>query len=522
MKPALLHYLRVAMILLCAGCRTGPLGAQSSPRLVEVYLSDIGAASLPAEPSRYHENSSFYGRQMTINGKEYARGIGTHAPSKITYDLEGLGFTRFRGVVGVDQETAEEPGGSCEFVLIGDGNEIFNSGVVRKVDVGVTVDVDVRGITELQLVVTDADDGDTCDHADWADARLLRPATATPPLPPKGHQPPVSNPPSSPRLLTDTLRELKVLVVCIDPPVNSADGKRLHEVARWNDPRQLADQYIAALRGCSKGYLRYRIVDWVDCDYFLLQADGFRYPTAEAYLTALRGQAIHRPDVAGLRRFITDGVTYHFNNPRSIAQRVADGEIDEVFVFNPWGAGGFGEANMAGPAPFGINGSIRIVPETGRNIAVMEFNYERGVDCMLENFCHRTERSLSRAYGLFGRPAPQGTLDNWQRFSAYDKIMPGNAAVGNCHFAPNSASDYDWGNKRMVPSSCDDWLLNWPDLRGIRREVDCSEWGGGDMRLHHIWWLNHLPCARGTNPDGLENNWWKYVVDLDGYAAHPR
>ncbi|MCX7599613.1 MAG: NPCBM/NEW2 domain-containing protein [Armatimonadetes bacterium] len=35
------------------------------------------------------------------------------------------------------------------------------------------VSVLLDGVEELELVVTDAGDGITCDHADWADARLL-------------------------------------------------------------------------------------------------------------------------------------------------------------------------------------------------------------------------------------------------------------------------------------------------------------------------------------------------------------
>jgi alpha-galactosidase len=35
------------------------------------------------------------------------------------------------------------------------------------------VSVPLDGVDELTLVVTDAGDGINCDHADWADARLI-------------------------------------------------------------------------------------------------------------------------------------------------------------------------------------------------------------------------------------------------------------------------------------------------------------------------------------------------------------
>jgi hypothetical protein len=54
------------------------------------------------------------------------------------------------------------------------------------------------------------------------------------------------------------------------------------------------------------------------------------------------------------------------------------------------------------------------------------------------------------------------------------------------HFAPNSARDYDWGNRRPVLSRADGWL-DFPNLTGRARTMTCADWGNGDMRLHHLW-----------------------------------
>ncbi|MCA9966504.1 MAG: hypothetical protein KC423_19780, partial [Anaerolineales bacterium] len=98
----------------------------------------------------------------------------------------------------------------------------------------------------------------------------------------------------------------------------------------------------------------------------------------------------------------------------------------------------------------------------------------------------------------------------WQQFSRYDKTHPGQAACGNVHFAPNSVRDYDWGNPTPVPSSCDDWL-NFPHLTGQQRLVTCRDWGNGDIRQHHLWWLRRLPHVGGQS-NGIAHNWWRYVV----------
>jgi hypothetical protein len=140
---------------------------------------------------------------------------------------------------------------------------------------------------------------------------------------------------------------------------------------------------------------------------------------------------------------------------------------------------------------------------------------------MLENFGHRVESILTKVYGRWNHKVPLEQMNTWERFTLYDKVAPGNAACGNVHFAPNSERDYDWGNKRFVWSTCDDWL-NYPALTGKKRLVNCDEWGGGDIRAHHKWWLSHLPKAKGIAPDGKLANWWKYVVDFNRYPESAR
>jgi hypothetical protein len=134
---------------------------------------------------------------------------------------------------------------------------------------------------------------------------------------------------------------------------------------------------------------------------------------------------------------------------------------------------------------------------------------------MLEDLGHRTESILKHAYGRWDYQQPLIRMNPWERFTLYDKVAPGQAACGNVHFAPNSNSDYDWGNRRVVVSTCEDWL-NYPKLSGRSRPVDCTEWGNGDIRLHHKWWLSHLPRASGRT-EGKLNNWWGYIVDFNRY-----
>ncbi len=221
---------------------------------------------------------------------------------------------------------------------------------------------------------------------------------------------------------------------------------------------------------------------------------------------------------AGADRFfdksfeLDDLARYYTDYVRLIAAfdldgRVARREIDEVWLFGPPYAG-FWESTMAGPGAFWCNSPAVARSSSPRRYVIMGFNYERDVGCMLENFGHRTESIMSKVYER--RP---GERNLWERFCRYDKSHPGRAECGNVHFAPSSQRDYDWGNPRPVLSRCDT-RYRFPDLGGEPRTVRSAEWGGGDMRAHHLWWFEHLPRALGET-DGVSNNWWPYIVSPD-------
>ncbi len=293
----------------------------------------------------------------------------------------------------------------------------------------------------------------------------------------------------------------RVLMIVHNPPVASEGGRRLTEIFGWNDPDRLARQYIADLEQSSGGYVRYRIVERIDADWFPRKIDGFRY-TGESYVAAWRSRRMHEPD-----RIDYEAQVAAFD----LIGRYERGEMDEVWFFAFPYAGDY-ESTMVGRDAFWCNSPP--VPNTdhcSRRFVIMAFNYERDVDCMLENFGHRVESIMSRVFA--GHPPEQNL---WNVFTRYDKTHPGQAHCGNVHFAPNSERDYDWGNPRPVISYCDDWLT-FPDMPGRPRWVDCREWGSGDMRLHHLWWLSHLPRVGGET-FGVSNNWWSYVIDPNRVA----
>jgi len=293
--------------------------------------------------------------------------------------------------------------------------------------------------------------------------------------------------------------EPAVLLIVFDPLVDPTSGARLSQVMGWNRVEDLAAGYIADVLACSGGLVRYRVVARRDVAEFPVKADGFTY-TPASYLDVVRHRAApHSPDEVDYPRLVD---TY------GLVDSVREGGIDEVWMFG-FPFSGFYESRMAGAGAFWCNAPpLSETQGCPRRFVMMGFSYERGVGEMLENLGHRAESVLEH---VFHRTGGQANL--WQRFTLYDKIAPGQAQVGNVHFAPNSVRDYDWGNRRTVLSGCDDWL-NFPDLRGITRPVNCAEWGNGDIRRHHTWWLSHLPKAPGRI-QGIANNWWKYIIQVD-------
>jgi parallel beta-helix repeat protein len=139
------------------------------------YLGDESFSQLmngwgPAERNRSNgESGGSDGRQITLDGVAYARGIGVHSDSQLRWLLHGQCST-FQAVIGVDDEVGSN--GSVIFQVYVDGALRFMSGVMRGSTPAQNVQVDVSGATELALFVHYGWDSYAYDHADWADARV--------------------------------------------------------------------------------------------------------------------------------------------------------------------------------------------------------------------------------------------------------------------------------------------------------------------------------------------------------------
>ncbi len=309
---------------------------------------------------------------------------------------------------------------------------------------------------------------------------------------------PADNPNEPAKIVTS-----RVLLIIYNPVMDPATGVKLSQKMGWKRPEDLITGFIQDILQTSNGMARYQIAARVDLNEFPTLLDGFRY-TPQSYLDVINNvQPPHTPPMVDYQPIL---------DQHKVLERVSRHEIDEVWIF-AFPHGGFYESTMGGAGAFWCNAPPLSGTNTcSRRFVVMGFSYERGVGEMLESFGHRSESILEKT---FAKTADSANL--YRKFIRYDKEYPGQAEVGTIHFAPNSESDYDWNNPRLVKSACDDWY-NFPNFKGTTREVNAIEWGSGDIRKHHVWWLKHIPHVAGRK-NGIANNWWQYIMDPNSVTA---
>lgn len=123
-------------------------------------------------PMRVDRNCQ--GGLLKVAGADFARGLGVHAPSKLTWSLGGE-WTELRFACGVDDSGASGTrGGSVRFRVLGDGEELWSSDVRRAGETPLRPSpLVVKGVQSLVLEVDPAGDF-VLDRANWLRPMLVR------------------------------------------------------------------------------------------------------------------------------------------------------------------------------------------------------------------------------------------------------------------------------------------------------------------------------------------------------------
>ena len=137
----------------------------------QLYVSSLRIDRIRQGWGKPQRDKSVGGKQISIGGKSFEKGIGTHSESVCLIQTNDS-IEEFSAQVGIDDEMGNGRG-SVEFQVIGDGKVLWQSGLMKGGEAAKPVKVRIAGVKELLLKVTDGGDGGRCDHADWADAKLV-------------------------------------------------------------------------------------------------------------------------------------------------------------------------------------------------------------------------------------------------------------------------------------------------------------------------------------------------------------
>lgn len=148
------------------------LGALAVAQAGSVWLDTLDMSLIQTGWGDSRANRSVDGNPLSIQGKQFERGVGTHADSLFMIQLDGEA-TELSALVGVDDEVSndETKRGSVVFKVLGDKKELWTSGQMKGGQAAKECRVDIKGIKVLTLIVEQGDDN-AYDHADWAMAKI--------------------------------------------------------------------------------------------------------------------------------------------------------------------------------------------------------------------------------------------------------------------------------------------------------------------------------------------------------------
>ena len=151
---------------------------------VTYHLEDLDLSTMTKGSDQVRKNQSTGGKRLTINGKEYDYGVGTHAESHYVIYLNGKGLS-FKAKGGLDDEqlengTPRSNGVIFKVVNLDNNTEIASTDVVYGGTDAVSLKqvtdnretINLAGIQKIDLVV-DPYGGNDWDHADWVETELV-------------------------------------------------------------------------------------------------------------------------------------------------------------------------------------------------------------------------------------------------------------------------------------------------------------------------------------------------------------
>ncbi len=146
------------------------LGAYAQ-QTTTVWLDDLPIQTFSEGIRPVQAKQNYSHDTLRINGTRYARGLGAQSPCVLAFDL-GKKATRFSALIAADDLGNKDI--PLTFYVLGDGKVLFESKPMRIGDAPVPINVDLTGIKQLGLLVTDkiGGVGNKRTYCDWVDAQV--------------------------------------------------------------------------------------------------------------------------------------------------------------------------------------------------------------------------------------------------------------------------------------------------------------------------------------------------------------
>jgi dolichyl-phosphate-mannose--protein O-mannosyl transferase len=162
--------------LKCPGCESRnpiarPIGDPKKSVTLDISVSGLRATETYQEWGEPVMNRTVTREVVRVQQKDYQSALGVHAKSSIVF-LTKRRFGMFAAKVALPDYLLEKSGGSVIFSVIGDGQTLWKSNVLKAGEEPQSLEVDISNIQTLTLEVTDAGDGNTDDHAVWIEPAL--------------------------------------------------------------------------------------------------------------------------------------------------------------------------------------------------------------------------------------------------------------------------------------------------------------------------------------------------------------
>ncbi len=146
------------------------------PSLPDTSLSKLKPSDVKVGWGAQTVGKDVGGGPLVLSGKTYADGIGLHANAEAVYS-KPADLKRFVAVVGLDDSQRQDPRASIRCSVMAENaaghltelgkTPALRSGKLEQWHFNLTLPADC---VKLRLKVSDLDDGNACDHADWVNA----------------------------------------------------------------------------------------------------------------------------------------------------------------------------------------------------------------------------------------------------------------------------------------------------------------------------------------------------------------